>query len=268
MKNHLLSSFFLTLVVALFSVNSLWAQEVTFDFSKNPWGLSENATSDFLDVDKANIKQAIVTDDVTVVVKYGKGTISPRKYTDALRLYTNNIMKVYAPEGKAITKIVFVSQGTNFKFAEEGMTDKTWEGNATMVKFTSAGGATRLTSMVVTIADKTSATTTPTAEAEESITVDFSDSDTHKEFKNDNSEITADINVIDKADSNGENRLYTLIPTTTSTGLFVSKNKWYYISSENKNTLRIFNEKMVFKTDPDKVIKNITMKVKTWNANN
>ena len=268
MKNHRLSSFFLTLVVMLFSVNSLRAEEVTFDFSKNPWGLTENTSSDFTNLDKANIKQALVIDEVTAIVKYGKGTTSPRKYTDALRLYTNNILKVYAPEGKTITKIVFECQGTNFKFSEDGLTDKTWEGNATMVKFTSVGGATRLTSMVVTIADKTSETTTPAAEAEESITVDFNDNDTHKEFKNDDSEITADINVIDKVGSDGENRLYTLIPTTTSTGLFVSKNKWYYINSESKNTLRIFNEKMVFKTDPDKVIKSISMKVKTWNANN
>jgi len=268
MKNYLLSSFFLTLVVALFSVNSLWAQEVTYDFSKNPWGLTENASSDFTNLDKANIKQALVTDDVTVVVKYGKGTTSPRKYTDALRLYSNNILKVYAPEGKAITRIVFECQSSYFKFSEDGLTEKTWEGNATMVKFISAGGATRLTTMVVTVSDKTNDTTTPAAELEENITVDFDDNTTHSEFKNDDSEITADINVIDKAGSTGESRLYTLIPKTTSTSLLVSKNKWYYINSELTNTLRIFNEKIVLKTDPDKVIKSIKMSVKTWNANN
>ena len=110
MKKLFLNSFFLTLIVALFSSNSLWAQEVTFDFAANEW---KHAIGSGLDADKGNIVAPLEKDGVNLVFKRcglkasstqkkdATGTTSPR-YWDGpqVRIYKYNVLKVAAARQK------------------------------------------------------------------------------------------------------------------------------------------------------------------------
>lgn len=245
---------------ALLCAATLSAQtEVTFDFDANEWGLPE--VTDALNPSTGDIKQSIIKNDVMLVVKYGTGTTSPRMYPAHMRLYSNNVAKIFAPEGKAITKIEFTPDGGDnyYKLSGDGLTDKTWEGNSALVTLKSTA-TSRLKSMVVTYSNMTSETVIPTEE-NESVLIDLTEGET------DNSELTADYSVTAKADG-GQSRVYAVFPKTTATGALVSKNKWYYNTSTYLTALRMFNETITIKTDADKIIKNVKMTLGTYNSGN
>lgn len=258
MKKILLS-FAALMIAAVASAQT----DVTFDFSANEWGLP--TVTDALSPNDGNVRQDMTKDGAVVVAKYGIGTTSPRMYNNAhLRLYTNNILKVYAPEGKAISKIVFTPDGNYFKLKATGLTEQTWEGNAAAVSFTSTGGASRIKSLVLTYVDMTSETVIPT-EADENITIDFSDQ-TRTEFKGITSSKTFadDLELVDPWENIGTNRVITTITASELTAS--SKNRLEVMSFFLK--LRMFNEKITFKADGDKIIKTIKMTTPQFNSGN
>ena len=277
MKKLFLNSFFLTLVVALFSANSLWAQEVTFDFAANEWNHPLGAG---LDADKGNIVAPLEKDGVNLVFKRcglkasstqkkdATGTTSPR-YWDGpqVRIYKYNVLKVMAPAGKAITKIEFTPDNNKFTLSADGLDGKTWTGNTTIAKFKSTD-ATRLSKMVVTLADKTAETVTPT-EADEKVFIDFNDPTIHTEFNvTANTAFTEDEVIIEGVRDDDdylstENLLTINVPYTEGEGAVTTKNGLRYASG--KVTLYVRNGAITFKVDADKIIKSIKMVANMFN---
>lgn len=247
------------LTVLVFGLSTSWAQEVTFDFTANEWNHALGAT---LDPEPGNVDE-LVKDDVTLVFKQAKGTTHPRYWTGPqIRLYKSNVMKVMAPEGKAVTKVEFMVDGSYFNLDDvDGLdkTAKTWEGNATYAKFTGSG-TSRLTQVVVTLADK-DGSTVAAEEADEEIFLDFNDPTLHSEFDVvENTYLTEDIVLTDKAD---ENSVVTTIPYIP--GVANSSQNYIRISGMNVS-LYLRGGKVTFKTHADKVFKNIKMVSAAFNA--
>ena len=193
------------------------ATEVTFDFAANEWKHPLGTT---LDGDPGNLDE-LMKDDVLVVFKQAKHKDYPPRYWTGpqVRAYTNNIIRVVAPTGKAITKIEFTAAGTNyFGMTAAGGTleGTTWTGNAVYAKFTPIK-TNRLTKMVVTL-DDANAETDKTGDSDEEVFLDFNDPTIHEEFDIiNNTYLTEDIVLSDgHRDSNdkidGENRVTTTIP--------------------------------------------------------
>lgn len=259
MKKKLLNSFLLTAAL-LFSVGA-WAEDVTFDFAANPWkhptNFSRNAVS--------TINAPLALDNVVLMVKHGTGS-APYYYQNnddvQLRVFNKNVMKIFAPTGKAVTKIVFENYSTFFNLSGDGLNEKTWTGNATYVKL-AAGGSTYLTRMVVTIADINSETSTPAASADETVTIDFNDGT----FPDETEFITSDIN-LERQSSEGEgSKVKILIPSANSVNDWFNEYKNYSFTTY----LRCKSGTMVFSTDPDKIIKGIKMTLRltgNWSASN
>ena len=257
MKKTFINSFFLTLVVALFSASNLWAQEVTFDFAQNEW---EHPVGTSLDPDKGNISIPIVKDDVMAVFKYGTAATPGRFYSGHVRIYNKNVLKIFAPKGKAITKIEFTATGSNYYgLNADGLEGSIWTGNATGVKFTGTK-TNRISKMVVTLADKTSETVNLPTEADETVRIDFSDLTLYPQFNVDNgyNPFDEDLAMVDgQRDDDGkfdtETRLYINVPKTDGDVAASSKNG--IRNSSNKNYLFLRNGNIVFKTEADKIIK-------------
>lgn len=266
MKKMLLRMMLLA-VALLTGVTSMNAETVNFDFTANEWNLPTGTT---LARDKGYITAPIEKDGVSLVFKYGTASSLPYYILDPswgvndpqVRILKNNVMKVMAPEGKAITKITFET-GT-FNLAAEGLTDKTWEGNAAVVKFT-ASGTSQLNAMEVTFEDMNASTVIPT-EPDEVVFIDFNDPTQHKEFNIVDSEVfTENLVLLDKAEG-GESALTTTIPYTESTSATVSHNMLYYASGNVR--LRVFNGTIKFETTADKIIKKIEITGTAFNSGN
>ena len=244
------------------------ATEVTFDFAANEW---KHPLGTALDSDPGNLDE-LTKDDVLVVFKQAKHKDYPPRYWTGpqVRAYTNNIIRVVAPTGKAITKIEFTAAGTNyFGMTAAGGTleGTTWTGNAAYAKFT-ATQTNRLTKMVVTL-DDANAETNKSGDADEIVFLDFNDPTIHKEFDVvSTTYLTEDIVLSDgHRDSDdlidGENRVTTTIPYIPD------------VTNSYQNYLRYFGSKVsmylrggkvVFKTNSDKVFKNIKMTASVFNA--
>ena len=289
-KRTLLNSFFLTLLSLVFSASNLWAQEVTFDFTSNEWDYPLSSGSSFSDAAKynaGNIHDSFPKDGVEVVFKQGAtsttsvtGTNTCSKYFEAsnvkhIRFFKNNVMKVFAPAGKAITKIAFEMNNATFNMTNVGAgelssEDKTWTGDATYVKIKS-GATNQIKTMVMTLADKSDATVTPEAEAEEKAFLDFNDPTIHTEFNvTSTTYFTEDVELIDgKRNDNDYLNTENLITTTIPWGTTTTKNGLYYGSG--KVYLYLRTGKTTIKCDADKIIKNIKMTFYnsgSWNAGN
>ena len=288
MKKKLLNSFMLALAL-LFSAGA-WAEDVTFDFTANEWNhplSSGNSFSDAAKYNAGNIHVALPKNGVDVIFKQGAtqmtsktGTNTCPKYFEAssvkhIRFFKYNVMKVFAPAGKAITQIVFEMNNTTFNMTNVGAgklssEDKTWTGEATYVKI-KAGATNQIKKMVVTLGEKTAATVTPEAEAEEKALLDFNDPTIHTEFNvTSTTYFTKDLELIDgKRNDNEyldtENLITATVPwgtTTTSNGLYYGSGKVYLYLRTGKTTI---------KCDADKIIKNIKMTFynsSSWNAGN
>ena len=244
------------------------ATEVTFDFAANEW---KHPLGTALDSDPGNLDE-LTKDDVLVVFKQAKHKDYPPRYWTGpqVRAYTNNIIRVVAPTGKAITKIEFTATGTsNFGMTAAGGTleGTTWTGNAAYAKFT-ATKTNRLTKMVVTL-DDANAETDKSGDADEKVFLDFNDGIIHKEFNViSTTYLTEDIVVTDgHRDSDdkidGENRVTTTIPYIPD----VATSKQNYLRYSNFNvSMYLRGGKVVFKTNSDKVFKNIKMTASVFNA--
>ena len=292
MKKMLLS-FAALMIAAVASAQT----DVTFDFTANEW--NHPLSSGSLLTDKAlynqgNISDALSKEGIDIVFKQGarlitigtdedkgsKANTCP-KYFEAnsvkhIRIFNKNIMKVLAPAGKAITKIAFEMNNTTFNMTNQGegeldATNKAWTGNATLVKI-KAGATNQIKTMTVTIADKTADTTTPAAEAEETVFLDFNDPTIHKEFTGITSTtyFSEDLNIIEGI-RNDDDILDTdnLIRMTVPFGTASTKNGFYYGSG--KVYLYLRTGKTTIKCDADKIIKNIKMSFYnsgSWNNDN
>ena len=244
------------------------ATEVTFDFAANEW---KHPLGTALDSDPGNLDE-LTKDDVLVVFKQAKHKDYPPRYWTGpqVRAYTNNIIRVVAPTGKAITKIEFTATGTNyFGMTAAGGTleGTTWTGNAAYAKFTPTK-TNRLTKMVVTL-DEADETTDKTGDADETVFLDFNDPTIHDEFDvSSTTYLTEDIVLTDgHRDSNdkidGENHVTTTIPFIPG----VANSKQNYIRySSGKVSMYLRGGKVVFKTHADKIFKNIKMTASAFNA--
>lgn len=259
MRKQLLKS--LLVAVALIT-GTLYAnaETVKFDFAENEWNLS--IVTSTLDAKNAWITDAVEKNNVSIVFKWGTSTSNRPYYlnnsgTKQVRAVKGNVFKVFAPEGKTITKIEF-EKGSYFNLSADGLTETTWEGNSPMVKFT-ATGTNWIYSITVTYEDWNGNTVMPATE-EETIVLNFADYLSY----NDEDGLQADLNITQAGEDGTESRLYAYIPKTTDPT--ASQNKAYYVSSSYR--LRAFNGTAVFKVDPDKVIKKLTFAGSTWNAAN
>ena len=258
--------FLLTLLMTMLYGRA--ATEVTFDFTANEW---KHPLGTSLEGDPGNLDE-LTKDDVLVVFKQAKHKDYPPRYWSGpqIRAYTNNIIRVVAPTGKAITKIEFTAAGTSyFGLTAAGGTleGTTWTGNAIYAKFIPTK-TNRLTKMVVTL-DDANADTEKAAEADETVFLDFNDPTIHKEFDVvANEYLTEDIVLSDgHRDSDdkidGENRVTTTIPFIPD----VANSKQNYIRySSGKVSMYLRGGKVVFKTHADKIFKNIKMTALAFNA--
>ena len=258
--------FLLTLLMTMLYGRA--ATEVTFDFTANEW---KHPLGTSLEGDPGNLDE-LTKDDVLVVFKQAKHKDYPPRYWSGpqIRAYTNNIIRVVAPTGKAITKIEFTAAGTSyFGLTAAGGTleGTTWTGNAIYAKFIPTK-TNRLTKMVVTL-DDANADTEKAAEADETVFLDFNDPTRHKEFDVvANEYLTEDIVLSDgHRDSDdkidGENRVTTTIPFIPD----VANSKQNYIRySSGKVSMYLRGGKVVFKTHADKIFKNIKMTALAFNA--
>lgn len=240
--------------------------EVTFDFVANEWN---HTLSTALNPDAGNIDE-LTKDDIKLVLKQAQGSNPSRYYTGPqLRVFNKNIIKVMAPEGKAIKGIEFTANGTYYGLtATNGTLDgTTWTGNTTCAKFT-ATKTNQLTKMVVTI-DDADESTSSMAEPDETVFIDFNDPTIHDEFNvSGYVYLTEDIVLSDgHRDSNdaidGENRVTTTIPYIPD----VVNSKQNYIRLSGMNvSLYLRGGKVVFKTSSDKVFKTIKMTASAFMA--
>ena len=138
------------------------SDEAIFDFEANEWNHALGSNNDQA---AGNIgDQTFVKNDVTL--SFTDGSTASRFWqttsgTAQVRVYKEGTLTFKAPEGKAIVKVEFTANGSNFGLtASNGtLTDKVWEGNAAVVTFT-ATKTNQLTKAVVTLADANEGTIT------------------------------------------------------------------------------------------------------------
>ena len=108
MKKTLL---FLSLFVAV--MTTAWAQEVTFDFKANSWGLTLGSGSGET-ADAGNVEE-ITQDGVVLSLEQLTASTHPRMWTGPqLRVYKKNQLTVKAPAGKVVTKVVWTATGASY----------------------------------------------------------------------------------------------------------------------------------------------------------
>ena len=255
MKKILLS-FAALMIAAVASAQT----DVTFDFTANPWNHGMAAYTS--DRTPGLFTEMLTTDDVEICFAKATGT-DPYYYANAgspqVRVVANNYIKVFAPTGKAITKIAFEADGAYFNLtATSGtLTEKEWSGNDAMIKF-NATGTNRLTKMVVTLSDATYETVIPTAvESEVTINTNNSGDIFTGEPKDPFYNTTAN-NYLeeDMVATYTDGPLTVTYQATTATGVFVSKNRLHYTNA-NGSYILAYSDNMIFETTPDKVITNI-----------
>lgn len=146
-----MKKFLLSLLVMVASV--AMAQEVTFDFKKNPWGCTLGTSTG---AEAGNIAE--ITQD-GVVLTFDIGThqnTPPRMWTGPqLRVYKGNKITLTVPAGKTVVKAVWTATGASYHgLAVSGVdVDATagWSGSATEVVFDVTKNS-RYNSLVVTLA--------------------------------------------------------------------------------------------------------------------
>jgi hypothetical protein len=132
--------------------------EVTFDFDSSEHAASSNNSHD----GDITVDEVLTQDGVTMTIT-PSGTSTANRYwgtSPKMRMY-GGTMTIVAPEGKAITKVVYnngkwnAANTINGIVAEKGE----WTGNSTNVVL-SVSANTQIKSVVVTVADKNDETTT------------------------------------------------------------------------------------------------------------
>ena len=164
-----LSTLLFMLSALLMLPQTVLAEDVVeFDFLNNNLNLSIGSAENLND---GNLGGKYIGSNGVVLYFVNSSTMPTRSYFNAgknqLQLIKGGQVRFTAPESKAITKIEITPvAATNNKWEADREVgtlseDKlTWEGNVTTVRFT-ATGALYLTKILVTVADKNDATTTP-----------------------------------------------------------------------------------------------------------
>lgn len=267
----LLLSFAALCIAAMASAQT----DVTFDFNANEWGHGVTVQLESTTTNNGNITEAIIKDGVEIVCKQSKNSTPPRFYASYsaptvpyLRILSNHIVKVFAPEGKAVTKIEFeMNSGSLALTSESGLSGLVWEGNASHVKF--VGTATnQIKKMVVTYTDMNAETTIP-KDAEENVYLDIDDGTIHSEFMINNGDteyLSEDLVLVDgHRDSDDKIDGESLVTTTfkCSDASATSKNRIQRSTRSGAYTtsVRMYDGDITIKTDPDKVIKTLKMDI-------
>lgn len=152
-KFYALKTFCALFLFALIGLTA-HAEDVTFDFAANEWGLPIGEGSGAT-ADAGNITAPIVKDGVTLTFEQAGAGTSPRMWKGPqLRTYKGNILTVAAPEGRSITAVNFTVDGSsNFGFAVDGADvdlSAGWSGSAASVVFTGTK-TSRLLTLTVTL---------------------------------------------------------------------------------------------------------------------
>ena len=165
-----ISTLFLLLTALLALPLAASAEEVLFDFQNNNLGLTVGTSA----AADGNISGKDIVKDGVIMRATSGGTMHARYYYlssrgNQLQVIKDGRLRFTAPEGKAITKVVFELTTSNIHWSvDKGdgtlSTDmKTWEGNATSVRFLGTG-ANYIDVIKVTVADATSETVKPAAD--------------------------------------------------------------------------------------------------------
>lgn len=148
---------FSLLSVLMMLCGTMWADEVTFDFSgDNAYALfgfdgfssSESNAGDFIE------DKSIVSDGVTLTVSPSTTNTANRMWTGSLRLYGGSL-SVACAKGKVITAIQFALNSNKWgnNTANTGTLERgSWTGSADEVVIT-IGGNTQIKSITVTLAE-------------------------------------------------------------------------------------------------------------------
>lgn len=159
MKNfYALKTLLVAFVLSCFAVTA-GAEEITFDFAANEWGLTlgsgngETAAA-------GNITAPIEKNGVSLTFNQGgEGVTPPRMWNNKsagqLRLYCDsqkgsNTMTVTAPTGSKVTKVVFTSTQGTLAVNETAVSDNTWSGDAESICFV-VTKSIRIDKMVITL---------------------------------------------------------------------------------------------------------------------
>lgn len=156
-----------TLIKVVRNGGSAAAADATFDFQNNNgnWTVGEGANFTDGELPPTTINAVTLAGETgeafypAIVMVDNSGVIS-------LNIYKNGAFKISAPEGKAVVKVEATMKSKTFSqmTASTGaITDNTWEGNATEVKF-SASTLMSFLKVDVTLADKNSETVEPAVE--------------------------------------------------------------------------------------------------------
>ena len=163
----------LSMFVALFA--TAWAQEVTFDFKGNPWGLTLGSGTG--DTAEAGNVDEITQDGVVLTFALANHqNTPPRMWTGPqLRAYKGNEMTLTAPAGKVITKAVWTATGSSYHGlsveGEEVDATNGWTGAAEEVVFVVTKNS-RYNKLVVTLGGEgTNPTPDPTPETDKVTTL-------------------------------------------------------------------------------------------------
>lgn len=148
---------FSLLSVLMMFFGTMWADEVTFDFSGDDayamfgfegFSSSDSNAGDFIET------KSITSDGVTITVSPSTTNTANRMWTGSLRLY-GGTLTVACEKGKAITAIQFTLNSSKWgsNTADTGTLDKgSWTGSASEVVIT-IGGNTQIKSMTITLGE-------------------------------------------------------------------------------------------------------------------
>ena len=170
-----MKKFLLTLLTVLIGTSMMSAEEVTFDFLKQDYGLTRQPSGYAADGTALTENGGIIA---TLKNNLSDATNASgvRLWADGLRFYKGGTITIAAPEGKHIAKITMTgAKGTGTVAnigtsadASSNLTDGTWTGEANSVCFyyTATSSNQAIGTMTVTLADGGSGGDTELAEPE------------------------------------------------------------------------------------------------------
>lgn len=158
------TKFLLVVVAALFSWNSAYAADATFDFANNPENWPTSAA--LFDDDNGVVTELTVNGVKLVSIQNNEFNANllykAEGANPVFRIAKTNAFKLIAPEGKALVNVAVTMAAATFDFeASNGVVaDNVWTGNASEVTFTTAA-IRSIAKIEITLADENSETVKP-----------------------------------------------------------------------------------------------------------
>lgn len=158
------TKFLLVVVAALFSWNSAYAADATFDFANNPENWPTSAA--LFDDDNGVVTELTVNGVKLVSIQNNEFNANllykAEGANPVFRIAKTNAFKLIASEGKALVNVAVTMAAATFDFeASNGVVaDNVWTGNASEVTFTTAA-IRSISKIEITLADENSETVKP-----------------------------------------------------------------------------------------------------------